>query len=151
MFKTKTPHQQRRYLEISFLFLFAVSFGVIVAERARLSQEPKRAPASPPLARYVAGDAIEPGPGIQDYRGIVIASLMQIQEVIRALASGETAIPDASQAYESLLRAQVPPMYRSLHIALVSLAKEAAEGSQADLGFLQEKRTQLYSQYPWLP
>lgn len=151
MLKTKIHHQQKRYLQIGFSVVFIVSFAVIVAERSRLSQEPKQEPQPLPLAEYVAGDAIGPGPGIQDYRGTVMASLVRINQVIAALVAGEAVVPVARQAYESLLGAPVPPIYRSLHTVLVALAKEASRGGQADLAFLREKQAQLYRQYPWLP
>jgi len=140
-----------RYLQISFLCLFAASFGLIIAERSRLSQEQERAPEPLPLARYVAGDALEPGLGIQDYRDIAITSLIQINKAISAAASGEAASADLIQAYQSLLEAPVPPLYRSLHTSLIFLAKEAVKGEFSDINFLKEKQTQLYMQYPWLP
>lgn len=140
-----------RYLQISFLFLFAASFGLIIAERSRISQEPKRAPEPLPLARYVAGDAVEPGPGIQDYRDVVIASVLQINGVIEALADSAGVVPDAGGAYDSLLASPVPPIYRSLHTSLIFLAKEAAKGEFSDINLLKEKQALLYAQYPWLP
>lgn len=131
--------------------MFVVSFGLVVAERNRLSQESKQEPKPLPLTEYVRGDAIEPGLGIQDYQSIVIGVLVQLNQSIDALASGQTPAADIEQAYQALLSAPVPPVYRSLHTTLVSLAKEAAKGEQADLRVLEERRSQLYAQYPWLP
>lgn len=153
MTKTKSIQQQKRYLQIGFIFVFAASFAAILFERGQVSEETLGSQAKKPLplAEYVKGEAIERGPGIQDYRDIVSENLSQLNRAIDALLLGNDASGYAvGQIYQNLLAAAVPGPYRSLHVALLALAKEAAKEDAADQEVLVVGRARLYEAYPWL-
>ncbi|MDZ4221460.1 MAG: hypothetical protein U1C18_01145 [Patescibacteria group bacterium] len=152
MVKTKTKHHQKRYLQIGFAVVFVISFAVIAVERSRLENAPDREAKQLPLAEYVAGDSIEPGAGIQDYRAIVIESLLVINQEIESASLGQPGENDVIRnTYRALLAAPVPHMYLSLHADLVGLARESAKGRLANTALLAQKRAALYTAYPWLP
>lgn len=139
-------------MQIGFAVVFVISFAVIISERSRLREASEAEPKQLPLAEYVRGDSIEPGAGIQDYRAIVVESLLVINQEIDSLATGSAQAHDAlGTAYQALLAAPVPHVYLSLHADLVSLARESAKGSNTDIALVSQKRAELYTVYPWLP
>ncbi len=153
MTKTKSFHEQKRYLQIGFVFVFAASFVGILFERARIKEEMLRSAAKKPLplAEYVKGAAIEPAPGIQDYRDTISANVPRLNQAIDAKLSGEDASGYPLGAiYQNLLAAPVPAPYRSMHAALVVLAQEALKEESADRAALSRRREQLFLAYPWL-
>ena len=140
---------------MGFMFVFVVSFVAILFERSHISEEALRAEQKKPLlGEYVKGESVAAGPGIHDYRDIVSTNLFQLNQLIDGLLAGthasEYSTYSAEGIYRNLERAAVPEPYRSMHVALLGLAKEAAKKSGADKGVLGSGREKLYAAYPWL-
>jgi len=153
MIKTKSFREQKRYLQICFVFIFAASFVGILIERSQINEEISRQQEKKPLplAEYIKGEFVEQAPGIQDYRNIISVNLFELNKVIDALlAEKDASAYPTEEIYQNFLHAIPPVTYRSMHLAIVGLAKEARKLEHADKDVLASQYSHLYQAYPWL-
>ena len=151
--RTNQVKKQKGFLQIAFVIVFTISFALVVIENLRINRQTSDNPAQNITAK-IRGQSATKAPQITDYEAIVRAALIGLNKNIDfILQDKQASIIELRSVYNSLLSAQIPSIYKSLHFDLLQLTKISLSKSsvdKVDKEEIREKRKQIFEQYPYL-
>ncbi len=138
------------FLVFCFLIALSVSLVLILFENINQKEEDSISREAFSKQRVVAGDYAESsGFALTNYRQYLIISVEVLDSIIWRVINGEKVeIWEAEAVYGALLSMQVPSIYQSLHISLLSIARGLQE--KDDLGLVIKNYDFIAKKYPWL-
>jgi len=151
MAKSKSFDRDKHILGAMFLFLFSISFALILIERVRTHASLDGADVSSVALQPAVQGVKETQTNREQYRALIKkAALLLFKNAEQYTTGEESNALEVESAHGALLVIGAPELYQSLHFDLVRFSRALLDPQSYDQSAIIEQYYGLLDAYPWL-